>query len=353
MIAVIMAGGAGTRFWPLSRKRTPKQYLKIADDRSMIQLTVDRLLPRIPIGDIYVVTAADQVPLVRKHLPDLPRPNVIIEPFGMNTAPCIALSIIYLKEIRPCLEDEAIIVLPADHVIRDNDAFRRSLDVAASIAADGYLVTFGILPSYPTTGFGYVEAGRELSPGVHEVIRFKEKPDLATAQSFIAQGNFFWNSGMFAFKLQTILSSFAALSPTIHQSVTAIGDLWRDHGLNADISDIYAQMPRLPIDIVIMEKASRRALIPVDYGWNEVGSWKALADLYHPDKNGNVLPSRHFSRDAHGNFIKTNKFTALIGVNDLCLVETEDAILIASIDHSENVKLVVEHLQKEGLDDLL
>ncbi|MBM4403759.1 MAG: NTP transferase domain-containing protein [Candidatus Cloacimonetes bacterium] len=353
MIAVIMAGGAGTRFWPLSRNSMPKQYLRIAGERSMIQLTVDRLLPRIPLRDIFIVTSADQVPLVRVHLPDLPRDNIIIEPFGMNTAPCIALSMLFLREIRSCSGDAAIVILPADHVIRDREAFLRSLDQAQETAAEDYLVTFGIVPSYPATGFGYIEAGGEIAPGVNQVVRFKEKPDLATAQSFIQQGNFFWNSGMFAWKLNTILASIASLTPEIQAVLLRIAEGWRKDGITADLSAIYAQMPRQPVDIAIMEPAPCRAVIPVDYGWSDVGSWKALAKLNRPDPEGNILPRRHFSRDARANFIQSNKFTAVIGVDNLCLVETDDALLITTLDRSEDVKFVVEHLQKEGFSDLL
>jgi len=353
MIAVIMAGGAGTRFWPLSRKSMPKQYLRIAGERSMIQLTVDRLLPRIPIKDIFIVTAADQVPLVRQHLPNLPRDNVIIEPFGMNTGPCIALSMIYLKEICACPLDETVIVLPADHVIRDRDAFLKSLDVAETIATEDYLVTFGIVPTYPAIGFGYIEAGDEIKQGVRQVTRFKEKPDITTAQTFIKQSNFFWNSGIFGWKLETILNAYHKLTPEIHSVMTRISDLWHHDSSHADLSVVYARMPRLPIDIAIMEPAECRAVIPVDYYWSDVGSWKALAALHEPDKDGNILPKRHYSHEAHDNFIQTAKFAAIIGIDKLCLVETDDAILITPLDRSEDVKLAVEHLQQEGLSDLL
>ena len=350
MIALIMAGGSGTRFWPASRASEPKQFLQIAGKRSMLQLTVDRLLPLMPISDIYIVTAASQVPLVTEHLPALAPENIIIEPFGMNTAPCIALSVEYLKQRYS--EDTTMIVLPADHVIRDTAAFADSLQKADLAAQKGGLITFGIVPDYPATGYGYIEAGPMQEDGIFSVNRFKEKPDRAKAQSFLEQGNFFWNSGMFCWSISSISSAFTELQPELHELCIAISQRWNQVGTTADISDLYRQMPRLPIDIGIMEKAQSRYVIPVDLGWSDVGSWKALADISPRDEQGNYSNGEYLALEARGNFIYSKKFTALIGVSDLCVVETPDAILVCPKDLSEDVKRVVDYL-KNNHEELL
>ncbi len=351
MIALIMAGGSGTRFWPQSRKNMPKQFLRIVGDKSMIQLTVDRLLPMIPIQDIYIVTAANQVSLVKEHLVDLPAENIIIEPFGMNTAPCIALSIAYLKQRYS--DDTSLVVLPADHVIRDTDAFSQSLQKAELPAKTGHLVTFGIIPDFPATGYGYIEAGAELSPGINEVTRFKEKPDLETAQSFIAAGNFLWNSGMFYWKLGAIWKAFTDYLPQVITLLDEIIKVWNTSGYSAPIDDIYAKMPKTPIDIGIMEPAAKRAVLPVNIGWSDVGSWKALAELSPTDQDGNSSSMFGTCLASKGNFVNTRKFTALIGVDNLCVIETDDAILITTKDRAEDVKKVVDHLTAKELRELL
>jgi mannose-1-phosphate guanylyltransferase len=351
MIALIMAGGSGTRFWPASRASHPKQFLRIAGDRSMLQLTFERLNPLIPAEKIYVVTAGQQASLVREHLPQIPEDNIIIEPFGMNTAPCIALSVAHLEGLYP--QDEAMVVLPADHVIRDTPAFLASLGKAEEVANQGYLVTFGIVPAYPATGYGYIETGAELSPGVLGVDKFKEKPDLDTATNFLRQGNFLWNSGMFAWTLAAISSSFGKHLPHALDIAREVFQLQQQGAEPAEINEAYKSMPRVPIDIGIMEPASQRAVIPVAYGWSDVGSWKALADISPADEDLNHLPKAGFAWNAHDNYVYSRKFVALVGVDDLCVVETDDAILVISKNQSEEVKKVVEHLREKGRDDLL
>lgn len=351
MKALIMAGGTGTRFWPVSRKSRPKQFLKIAGEKSMLQLTVERLSGAVDIDNIYIVTAQSQAELVREHLPYLPQDNIIIEPFGMNTAPCIGLSLAYLEgRIAP---DESMLVLPADHVIQDVPTFLDSLKKAEQPAQAGYLVTFGIVPDYPATGYGYIEAGSSQAEGIFEVTRFKEKPDLKTAEAFLQQGNFFWNSGMFFWRFDVISKAFAQYLPELNRLLDNIREVWKEQGVKADISDIYQKMPRLPIDIGIMEKAAKRVVIPVDYGWSDVGSWKALADISPSDANGNHLPQKNFALDAKGNYIISDKFVSLVGVDNLVVIETEDAILVTSKDRSEDVKKVVDSLAAAEQENLL
>ncbi len=351
MIALIMAGGVGTRFWPLSRESNPKQFLKIVSDKSMIQMTVERLQNKIKIKDIFIVTAKSQVELIREHIPELPKENIIIEPFGMNTAPCIALSALYLS--RKYDKKETMIVLPADHLIKDEKAFLRSLDIARKSAEDEYLVTFGIKPDYPATGYGYVEAEKEISKNAFSVKQFKEKPDLKTAESFLKDGNFFWNSGMFMWKIETILKAFQNHLPEVASLLHRISQKWDAAGTGADISDEYEKMLKLPIDIGIMEKAEKRVVIPVDYGWSDVGSWKALYDVSPKDQNKNVLNCENEIIESRNNYVYSNKFVALIGVENLIVIETEDALLISSKDKSEDVKKIVEKLKKVEKEKLL
>ncbi|MCK4956168.1 MAG: mannose-1-phosphate guanylyltransferase, partial [Candidatus Cloacimonetes bacterium] len=242
MIALIMAGGIGTRFWPLSRESNPKQFLNIISEESMIQMTVNRLLPKINIENIYIVTAASQVELTKTHLPDLPEENIIIEPFGMNTAPCIGLSAKYLARKHDL--NETIVVLPADHLIALQDDFLDSLEVGEESAQEDYLVTFGIKPNYPATGYGYIEAGEKLDVRRQIVAQFKEKPDLETAKKFLDAGNFYWNSGMFMWKIDTILQAFSDYLPKVASIMAEIDELWKQQGLSADFSKPYAKMPK-------------------------------------------------------------------------------------------------------------
>jgi len=351
MIALIMAGGAGTRFWPLSRKNFPKQFLRVLGDLSLLQMTVKRLLPRFSFADIYIVTAANQIELIKQQLPELPIQNIIIEPFGMNTAPCIALSVEYLKRLYH--PQEALFILPADHIIREGEKFLDILKPAEIEAQKGYLITFGIVPLYPATGYGYIEAGKEIAPGVREVLQFKEKPDQQTAELFLAKKNYYWNSGMFCWTLQTISQAFEVWLPEASNIVSEIGNKWQNEGLDTDIASLYAKMPHLPIDIGIMEKANNRGVIPVTFDWSDVGSWKAVADLTEKDKEGNYFSCCGKALSATNNYMATNKFTALIGVHNLCLIETDDAILLCNKDMAEDVKNIVNLLQQQNRQDLL
>ncbi len=350
MIAVIMAGGSGTRFWPQSRMIRPKQFLEVVGEKSMIRLTMDRLLAELPTEKIFVVTAESQVSLVKKHLPELPSKNIIIEPFGMNTAPCIALSYAYIKRFASL--NETMVVLPADHLITKIDAFLENINKSQELARAGYLVTFGIIPSYPATGYGYIQADEKANDFSYKVAQFKEKPNYETAQDFLKAGNFFWNSGMFAWTLGHIEESYREYLPEVTDVLDLIEAEWNKNGEKSDISEIYAQMPKIPVDIGIMEKAKKRAVIPVDLGWSDVGSWRALADISETDDNNNTIQANSFVIDSKGNYIRSNKFVALIGVDDMVLVETDDAILVSKKERAEEVKKVVDYL-KENNEKLL
>ncbi len=351
MIALIMAGGAGTRFWPLSRTNLPKQFLSVVANKSMIRLTVDRLLKKIPIERIFIVTARNQVELIFEHIPELPVENIIIEPFGMNTAPCIALSVQYIKRLYN--DKETMIVLPSDHVIGKEDVFLESLDSAEIPAKEGYLVTFGIIPDFAATGYGYIEEAESYREGMYHVRQFKEKPQQEVAEQFLAKGGFYWNSGMFYWELATISKMYEKHQPEMFNVLSEIEKKWNEEGVDADISELYAKMPKIPVDIGIMEKAEKRIVIPVSYNWSDVGSWRALAEISEKDECGNTIKSEHMNINSRKNYIYTDKFTAIIGIEGLVVIETPDAILIAKKECSEDVKIIVENLRKEGKTELL
>ncbi|MDY6915881.1 MAG: mannose-1-phosphate guanylyltransferase [Candidatus Cloacimonadota bacterium] len=351
MIALIMAGGVGSRFWPLSRKSNPKQFLNILSDKAMINMTIDRLDGLVPLEKTFIVTAESQVNLIEKHLPDLPKNKIIIEPFGMNTAPCIALSSFYLKDI--VSEDEVMVVLPADHLIKEEKKFKKSLQFGKKAAQQGKLVTFGIKPTYPATGYGYIQAGGWLNDHTKSIQKFTEKPNLSQANEFLVSANYYWNSGMFMWSMKTILDSYKKLQPQIYQTMQKIEEKWQQEGKETDISQLYKKIPKIPVDIGIMEKVKEAVVIPVDYGWSDVGSWNAVYEISGKDENENVIKTENEVINSRQNYVNSKKMVALIGVENLVVVETEDALLIADKNNTEKVKQIVENLKKKGKTELL
>ncbi|MCF7911044.1 MAG: mannose-1-phosphate guanylyltransferase [Candidatus Cloacimonetes bacterium] len=351
MIALIMAGGIGSRFWPLSREDNPKQFLPIVSADSMIKLTVNRLLKNVALKDIYIVTAASQVELVKFHIPDLDPQNIIVEPFGMNTAPCIALSLAWLEN--KYSENETMLVAAADHLITDTDEFYKCVDIARQTAENDMLVTFGIKPDYAAISYGYIEIGDKIGEKSFSVASFKEKPDKKTAQTYLETGRFLWNSGMFLWKLKTIRQAFIHLQPAIWQLLEKIKTDWIKYGKNSDITSLYKQMPRLPVDIGIMEKSANIAVIPSDFGWSDVGGWKALHDISPKDENNNFFKKPGITFDSEDNYIFSEKLVSLIGVKNLVVIETEDVLLIADLDKSEEVKKIVGYLRDKNQNNYL
>ncbi|MBN1948621.1 MAG: mannose-1-phosphate guanylyltransferase [Candidatus Cloacimonetes bacterium] len=348
MIALIMAGGAGTRFWPLSRQNNPKQFLNILSDRSMIRMTFERLLPVIKTDDIFVVTAGSQRELTRKHLPELPAENIIVEPVGRNTAPCIALSLAYLK--RKYSPDENMLVLPADHLIRKEDSFRQSLIRAEKYANLNNLVIFGIKPDYPATGYGYIEASARMEKDTYRVASFKEKPSEETALSFIDSGNYLWNSGMFLWKMSVVESAYRKYLPEMWTLIEQLENKRNCSDWKADLKLDYESLPRIPVDIGIMEKAGSRVVLAVDWGWSDVGSWKSLYDLSPKDNSGNVFAGDEVSLDSRNNYIRSNKFVSLIGVEDIIVIDTPEVLFISRKGNSEEVRKLVEIIKEKRPD---
>jgi mannose-1-phosphate guanylyltransferase len=348
LYAVIMAGGAGTRFWPASRANRPKQFLPISGDRPMITETFARLDGLIPPERILVVSAASQAALVRECLPDLPAENLISEPMARNTAACVALAAFEIARRAP---DSVQVVLAADHMIEPAARFRETLLAAAEQAASGeHLITLGIRPNHPSTGYGYLRAGEEVGRSrgidVFEVSRFVEKPDRAAAESFVKSGRFYWNSGMFVWHTRAILDAYAKLMPKMHAALKDASE--------AELDFVYADLEKVPVDKGIMERAANVRMLPIDYRWNDVGSWAALTRVVGRDSAGNWPAlsdgARLIAEDSRGcvAYAEGHELIALLGVDDLIVVRAGNATLVAPRERANEVRRLVERLADEG-----
>jgi len=348
--AIIMAGGIGTRFWPKSRESRPKQFLKFFDERTLFQNTVDRISKIISHDRILVITNEQYVDLVQQQIPDLPAENIIGEPIGKNTAPCIALAATIVKERDP---EGTMIVLPSDHYITKPDKFLSVLQAAVAKANEGAnLVTIGIEPHRPETGYGYIQfntGSNEEFDGikVHEVVTFAEKPDIETAVSFLKSGDFLWNSGMFVWKASTILDEIKIDLPHLHNLTNAFPDSTKKNGIHEALNNFYRNANDISIDYGVMEKAQTVYVVPGDFGWNDVGSWLAVYELEKKDKLGNVIkvPSSRLINSSNCYVSSsTNRFVAVVGLQGVAVVDTDDALLVARLDGAQDVKKVVESL---------
>ncbi len=348
--AVILAGGSGSRLWPLSRQSMPKQFLALDGDDTMLQTTIDRLSPVIKSDNVLIVTQEAHAKGEAYHAL-LPYKS-LFEPVARNTAPAIALAAARLVAEG---SDPIMVVLPADHVIKDAVEFRACLQRAIAAAQGGNLVTFGIQPTRPDTGFGYVKVSPESSvqnaqhPAL-TVERFTEKPDLATAEKFLEEGGYYWNSGMFVWRTSVILAEIEQYLPEVYRIVQTIGEESRLTGnCQAAIDKHFAAMPSVSIDYGVLEKSSRVSLIPCDFGWNDVGSWHAVHEIAPKDAAGNALMGNVIAIDCKNSLIRSEKrLVAAIGVEDLCVIETADAILISKNDQTQRVREVVDALHGKG-----
>jgi mannose-1-phosphate guanylyltransferase len=344
----IMAGGQGTRFWPLSRESRPKQFLKIAGSGTMLQETAARLSPLLSQEDLYVVCGRQYVSLVRSQMPQLREDQLIVEPMPRNTAPCIGLTAVALRRR---FGNAVLAVLPADHSIGRIDEFHEVLSAAAGLAELGWLVTFGIEPTFPATGYGYIQRAETLGePGgksAYRVQRFAEKPDLETARQFLQSGEYYWNSGMFVWTIESILEQFRVLMPDLHEILLEIDRSWGD---DDRLEKLFSEAPPTSIDYGIMEKATRVATIPCGLGWSDVGNWRAVEDLLCRDSDGIAANTRYVQVASRDSLLHSSsgKLLALVGVEDLIVVETPDVVLVCHRDRAEDVKRIVEQLRKEG-----
>jgi mannose-1-phosphate guanylyltransferase len=357
VFVVMMAGGVGTRFWPRSRRKYPKQVLNIVNHETMIQATYKRLKGIAQDSDIFIVTNFDQKGIIKENLPNLKESNFILEPFGRNTAPCIGLAAIHAIKKDP---DSAMLVLPADHIIQDVAEFKEVTKIAVQYAAENEgLITLGIKPTFASTGYGYIQKGEEIAElknhNIYKVKTFAEKPNFDTAKRFLESGDFFWNSGMFIWKTSTILEEIKEKLPEIYQGLLEIKNSIGTSKYAEKVDEVYRRIRSISIDYGVMQSAENVFVIPADMGWNDVGSWETVYEISEKDKNKiagdfedliNVESSECFVHSPE-------KVVALVGMKNVLVVDTGDALLICKKSHSQNVKDVVDQLHKKGLDELL
>ncbi len=352
LIPVVMAGGAGTRLWPMSRSLFPKQFLPLVNDTSMLQDTFARLngldysRPLVICGEDHRFTVAEQL-----RTDAVKNVGIILEPAGRNTAPAVALAALQaLADRSETLneKDVLILVLAADHVIKDVNAFQRAVNTATTHAQAGKLVTFGIVPQAPETGYGYIRQGSPIGDAF-TVAQFVEKPDRATAESYVASGNYLWNSGMFLFRAKGYLDELQAWRPDIYQAcVQSHAAQSRDADFIRPAKDAFLQCPDDSIDYAVMEKTKDAVVVPMDCGWSDVGSWSALWDVASKDASGNALHGDVIAHDTRNSYIRSeSKLIATIGLDDIVVVESDDAIMVARKDCVQDVKVIVQKLKAE------
>src|SRR5438067_8942122 len=361
--AVILAGGRGTRFWPRSRTRTPKQLLNIIGKDTMLQQTVARLKPLIPAERIWTVTNAEQAAAVRKQVPAAARKRVLIEPMGMNTAVAIGLAAIHARHV--ARGDSLMAVLPADHYIAQPEKYRKIVAAALDVAREpGRMVVFGIPPTRPETGFGYLErVGEPISANgfpVFAVKRFTEKPALPSAVEYVASGKYHWNAGMFFWRVSTFLDNLKSFLPQTHAALEELSALIGKRSYETHLRAMYQKLQSISVDYAVLEPATRTEgpprvfVIPAEIGWSDIGSWAAVYDLLAKKTGENVLAGKGHALDAEGNFLwAPSKFVAAIGIRDLVVVETPDALLVCPRDRAQDVAQIVKHLEQQKLTKLL
>ena len=341
---VLLSGGSGTRLWPLSREAYPKQFLPLAGDDTMVQATWRRVEALADLAPIVVANEEHRF-LVAEQLRQVgaPVPAILLEPVGRNTAPAIAAAAL---QAMAGGADPLLLVLPSDHVVRDVAGFQRAVREASSAAEAGALVTFGIVPDAPETGFGYIQA--EAGDGLRQVLRFVEKPDAATARSYLDAGGYYWNSGMFLFRASRYLEELARFRPDIVDAVRAAHAAARHDGDFVRLDkDAFSACPSDSIDYAVMEKTADAKVLPVDIGWNDVGSWSALWDVAERDADGNAHHGDVIAVDSRNSYAYAQRLVALVGLDDIVVVETDDAVLVARKDKVQEVKQVVARLKQE------
>lgn len=350
---LIMAGGRGTRFWPRSRKRNAKQVLRFFGERSLIQQSVDRLKSVVPAENIWIITNEFLQSEIRKQLPEIPKQQIIAEPSQRNTAPCIALAAHILYELDP----EAVLgVFPADHLIVKEAHFRAFVKAAFRAAETETVVVLGIQPRWAETGYGYIEFPKNVKPGYAEAVpvtSFREKPDEKTAKRFVERGNFFWNAGMFFWRASAVLDLVRHYQP---KTATLLAGLpsYRSKVFMRELAKAYPLCENISVDYAIIEKARQvRGIALDDIGWNDVGSWEAVYELADKDANKNASRGDLVVESSHGNYVDANKTVALVGVENLVIVDTPDALLVASRNRAQDVSKIVKTLDSRGSEDLL
>jgi len=357
--AIVMAGGSGTRFWPASRAALPKQLLPLAGERTLLEDTVARLTGLVPAERTMVVTAARLLDAVRRQLPDVPAAGLVGEPCKRDTAPCIGLAALLVARHDP---DATLAVMPSDHVIRPAEAFRDAIRQAAALVAEspGRLVTFGIRPSYPAESFGYIQQSEPLATAAagvpaHVVARFKEKPPAAVAREYLAAGNYLWNAGIFVWKAATILTALAERQPECLGHLRAIAAAWDTPDRDRVFAAEFAAMGGISIDYAVLEHARDVAVIEAPFGWDDLGGWSAVARQRQADPRGNAFVGRHLDVDSRGTIVHTgdDHLVVTLGLEDILVVHTADATLVADRAREEEVRKVVTELENRGWHEFL
>jgi mannose-1-phosphate guanylyltransferase len=348
--AVIMAGGSGTRFWPASRAARPKQFLALgASNESLLQATVRRAAALVGIDSVIVVTAERHGRDAAEQLPELPAANILLEPIGRNTAACLAWASAHVRRRDP---RGVIAAMPADHHIENDTLFRSSLQHALAAAEAGPIVTLGVRPTRPETGYGYLEVGENVSDGVHRVRAFVEKPTRERAQQFLEADRYLWNSGMFFFRVDVILREIGKRLPELSAFVTRADDAAALGQEQATVSAEYPALPSISIDYGVMEKADDILVVPASFGWNDLGSWAATWELAAKDADGNAVQGELLAIDARNCFVSTQrgKLIVLVGMQDIVAVDSDDALLIMPRERAQEVSKVVAALKAAGKD---
>jgi len=344
--AVIMAGGQGTRFWPLSRRTRPKQFLSLGPSRrSLLRATAERVWKILPPERTFVVTSEEHREQVEAELPELRPHQILAEPVGRNTAPCIGWAATHLRRID---ESAIMAVLPADHYIGETDAYVETLRRGLEAATHGDYVTIGIRPTRAETGYGYIEVGSELDPGVYRARRFVEKPNRQRAEQFVASGSFLWNSGMFFFQASRILEAIDRHLPGLGEQLRRYDEAASRGAEDALVRETYADLPAVSIDHGIMEKVSSVSVVPGSFEWSDLGSWTSAWELANRDEHANVLPEGSIAVRSSGNYVRVpeGKLVALVGIEDLVIVDSGDALLVIPRDRAQHVREIVETLRE-------
>ena len=350
---VIMAGGGGTRFWPLSRQEEPKQLLNLSGKDLMVNETIERIATVADKKDIFIVTNVTQVPKMKAAtVSKIQENHILAEPSARNTSACIGYAAL---EIVKKYGDGIMCIFPSDHYIKNTSEFTRVIKEAIKVAEEeDKLLTLGITPTYACTGYGYIKFDKNDAGIAKQVVEFKEKPDEETAKAYIASGEYAWNSGMFIWKASTILRAFEEFLPDVHDCLEKIGAAMGTDAEVQVIQDVYPTIPSISIDYGIMEKSSNVKVISADFGWNDVGSWDMMKVIYDEDAEGNILVGDHVNIDTTNTIsFSSGKMIATIGVDNLVVVETEDAILVCDKNRVQDVKKVVDTLNEQGRTDLL
>ncbi|MFO7891001.1 MAG: mannose-1-phosphate guanylyltransferase [bacterium] len=351
MYCLLMAGGSGTRFWPRSREKTAKQFLNIYGKKSLIENTISRFEKIVSPENMYIVTKETQKKEIKNHIGNIPANNVIFEPVGKNTAPCIGLGALFIQHKDP---EGILIVSPADHLIQKEKKFFQTLNTAVKVAEkNNCFVTIGITPDRPATGYGYIQSEKNIGPinniDIYKVHTFAEKPDSETAEKFIESGDFYWNSGIFIFKVKTFFTAVKKFLPDLYKGLMEIKNSLGKKEFEKKLHIIYPRIKSISIDYGIMEKANNVYVVKGNFPWNDLGSWEQIYQISAKDKDGNVLNGNVITQEVQNSYISTDNMLAVVGLKNVVIVQNDGATIVCRKDKSEDIKNIVEQLKKKNL----